>query len=297
MISGFTIILEDEILYCSDENKYNAFEVVLFVEKLLRSINPRYTWRLKKISLKNPKIGREKILVKHIITNLNQNLFFCIVGNFDTGSSEAFKMLDEFSKQVNIQFKKFTELKQASEESTFEEIISLIATYLEDKYTEPLEEEIIFDDKDNNFNNKILYAGISSQGLPIISQLYDVNLLKSLERERTYENIELFTSDLSAKLATISMNTQIRAKTKIKEIHLDDTEEEESKKIILFGSIDGYSLDFIASGGFYRIKNIFKVLKDKMEIDSVFQQEFTGDLRPFKHLKLYLSEIIKEFDH
>ncbi len=297
MISGFTIILEDEILYCSDENKYNAFEVVLFIEKLLRSINPRYTWRLKKISLKNPKIGREKILVKHIITNLNQNLFFCIVGDFDTGSSEAFEMLDEFSTQVNIQFKKFTALKHASEESTFEEIISLIATYLEDKYTEPLEEEIIFNDKDNNFNNKILYAGISSQGLPIISQLYDVDLLKNIEQERTYENIELFSSDLSAKLATISMNTQIRAKTKIKEIHLYDTEEEESKKIILFGNIDGYSLDFIASGDFYRIKNVFKDLKSKMSADSIFQQEFTGDLRPFKHLKQHLSEIIKEFDH
>ncbi|MFX1574573.1 MAG: hypothetical protein ACFFB0_17670 [Promethearchaeota archaeon] len=297
MISGFTIILEDEILYCSDDNKYNAFEVVLFVEKLLRSINPRYTWRLKKISLKNPKFGREKILVKHVITNLNQNLFFCIIGDFEVGSTEAFEMLNEFSKQVNIQFKKYTELKHASEESTFEEIISLIATYLEDKYTEPLEEEIIFNDYGNNFNNKVLYAGISSQGLPIISQLYDVNLLKNIERERTYENIELFSSDLSAKLATISMNTQIRAKTKIKEIHLNDTEVEDGKKIILFGNIDGYSLDFIASGDFHKIKNVFKHLKDKMSQDSVFQQEFTGDLRPFKHLKQYLSEIINEFDH
>ncbi|MFX1312991.1 MAG: hypothetical protein ACFFHD_10300 [Promethearchaeota archaeon] len=297
MISGFTIILEDKILYCSDENKYNAFEIVLFVEKFLHSINPKNTWRLKKISLKDEKIGREKILIEHIITDLNQNLFFCILGNFDTASKEAFKMLDEFSKQVNIQFKNFTELKYASGESTFEEIISLITNYLEDKYTEPLEEEIIYTNKDNNIINKILYAGISSQGLPIISQLYDINLLKNLEQERTYENVELFSSDLSAKLATISMNTQIRAKTKIKEIHLYDIEEEESKKIILFGNIHRYSLDFIASGDFYNIKNVFKRLKDKMTMDPVFHQEFTGDLRPFKHLKQLLSGIINEFDY
>ena len=52
MINGFTIILEEDILYCSNQKKYNSFEVILFLEKLLRSINPRNTWRLKKICLK-----------------------------------------------------------------------------------------------------------------------------------------------------------------------------------------------------------------------------------------------------
>ncbi|MFX1481236.1 MAG: hypothetical protein ACFFCI_24410, partial [Promethearchaeota archaeon] len=68
MISGFTIILEDDILYCSNAKKYSAFEIVLFVEKLLRSINPKNTWRLKKICLKDKKYGRERIVVKHIVT-------------------------------------------------------------------------------------------------------------------------------------------------------------------------------------------------------------------------------------
>ncbi len=58
MITGFTIILEDDILYCSDDLKYNAFEIVLFVEKLISSVNPRNTWRLRKICLKNQKSGR-----------------------------------------------------------------------------------------------------------------------------------------------------------------------------------------------------------------------------------------------
>jgi len=207
-------------------------------------------------------------------------------------------MLKEFRYQVKTQYKDLARLKFASEEPTFKQVINLIIEYLKDKYLDPLEEEIIYD-KDHNVGNTILYAGISAQGLPIISQLYDNNLLSTLQREKTFENIELFSSDLSAKLATISMNTQIRAKTKIKEIHLDDTANHEvhnSKKVILFGNINGYSIDFIATGNFYKIKSVFKQLKSKMALDSAFKNEFSGDLRPFKHLKFYLDEVVKEFD-
>jgi len=296
MITGFTIILEEDILYCSNNKKYNSFEIILFLEKLLRSINPRNTWRLKKICYKDNKIGRERIIVKHIVTKKYQNLFFCIIGNFNVGSEETFKIVNEFSKQVNLHYKNLAELKNASEESTFNDVISLITTYLKDKYTEPLEEEVIFNENENNFKNKILYAGISSQGLPIISQLYDTNLLMNLAREKTNENIELFTSDLSAKLETISMNTQIRAKKRIKEIHFIDKEDIKYKMIILFGSINGYSLDFVASGNFYKIKAIFKQFKSKMLLDAIFLKEFAGDLKPYKHLKQHLNEIVKEFD-
>ncbi|MHA2039684.1 MAG: hypothetical protein ACW98X_24975 [Promethearchaeota archaeon] len=296
MITGFTIILEDDVLYCSDDKKYNLFEVVLFVEKLMSSINPRYTWRLKAITLKDEKIGREAIIIKHIITSKQQNLFFCIIGSFDVNSLETHKIVNEFSKQVNIQYKNFVELKYASENSTFKKIVDLIVSYLRDKYFEPLEEEIIFDKKGNNIKNLIIYAGISSQGLPLVSQLCDPNLLMNLTVERSNENIELFTSDLSAKLETIAMNTQIRAKTKIKEIHINDAEKSSSKMIILFGNINGYSLDFIASGNFYKIKDIFKQFKANLSQDAIFEREFLGDLKPFKHLQHSLNEIIKQFD-
>jgi hypothetical protein len=297
MITGFTIILEDTILYCSDDVKYNLFEIVLFVEKLISSINPRYTWRLNKICLKDQKNGRERIIIKHIITEKQQNLFFCVVGKFDVSSLETLNIVDEFSKQVNKQYRNLADLKYTSEESTFKEIIDLIVTYLREKYTEPLEEEILFEEKGNNIKNIIIYAGISSQGLPLISELCDPNLLMNLTTEKSNENIELFSSDLSAKLETISMNAQIRAKTNIKEIHINDVEDVSSKIVILFGNINGYSLDFIASGNFYKIKDIFKQFKVNMSQDSIFENDFLGDLKPYKHLKQSLNEIIKEFDY
>jgi len=296
MISGFTIILEDKILYCSNDQKYNAFEIILFVEKFLRSINPKNTWRLKKICLKGQEIGRERIIVHHIVTPANQNLFFCIIGDFTVGSQESYKLLNEFVDKVNFQYSTPDELKFASEEPVFYNVLNLITAYLKSKYSTTIEEEIIDNDKGYFFETRVLYAGISAQGLPIISQLYDVSLLKNLEKERTKENIELFSSDLSAKLATISMNTQIRANTKIKEIHIGDTNGNSSERVILFGEINGYSLDFIASGDFYKNKEIFKYLKSKLSLENTFTTEFSGDLRPFQHLGPYMSNIIKEFN-
>ncbi len=297
MISSFSIILENDILYCSDDKKYTAFEIILFTEKLLRSINPGNTWRLRKICLKHKKFGRERIIVEHMVTKAGQNLFFCSIGNFSVGSTESFKMLKDFSKQVQVQYTNLDRLKFSAEEPTFKDVIQLITDYLKDKYLDPLEEETIYEKTITNGNNAILYAGISAQGLPLVSQLFDISLLSYLDK--TNENIELFSSDLSAKLATISMNTQIRTKTRIKEIHIDDTEstqEINNKKIILFGNINGYSVDFIATGNFYKVKAIFKQFKSKMALDSAFREDFSGDLRPFRHLIHYIDEIVKDFD-
>ena len=75
------------------------------------------------------------------------------------------------------------------------------------------------------------------------------------------------------------------------------TDTRQKSMIILFGNINRYSLDFIASGNFYKIKEIFKSFKAKMSLDTIFEKEFLGDLKPYKHLKYSLNEIIDEFDH
>jgi hypothetical protein len=97
-------------------------------------------------------------------------------------------------------------------------------------------------------------------------------------------------------LATIAMNTQIRAKTNIKEIHFNDLDDNGCKKLILYGHINGYSLDFFASGDFNKIKEIFVELEEKISQDQIFHHEFSGDLKPFRSLKTYLDEIIQQFD-
>ena len=295
MITGFAIVLDNEILYVSNDNKYPLFEIVLFVEKLICSLNPNNHWRLTNIYFEGNGI-RERMVIKHLVTENKQNMFFCITGDFLSNSEEIKVMLEEYYEKVIVNYETPEKLKEGSKKSEFSKIIKLITGYLWDKYRDPLEDEEL-ELKCADIENKIIYCGVSSQGLPIISELFDKNLLNHIQREINPENIELYSSDLSAKLATIAMNTQIRAQSNIKEIHFNDLEENGCRKLILYSDIDGYSLDFIASGDFVRIKEIFTELESKISKEEALQNEFAGDLKPFRSLKTYISNIVKEFDH
>ena len=290
MITGFAIVLDEDVLYVSNSNKYPSFEIVLFVEKLISSLNPKNHWRLTDIFFEG-ETGKERMLIRHLITEDNQNLFYCITGDFPSNSKEVFKLMDEYIEKVTANYETAEVIKNVSSHSEFSKVIKLITGYLWDKYREPIEDEII-NLQCSDIENKIIYCGISAQGLPIISQLYDKTLLNNFQREITDENVELFTSSISAKLATIIMNTQIRAKTNIKEVHFNDLGDNGCKKIILCSPINEYSLDFIASGDFVKIKEIFKQLEKSISQEQILTNEFAGDLKPFRYLKTQLNEFL-----
>ncbi|MHA1671534.1 MAG: hypothetical protein ACTSV5_13310, partial [Promethearchaeota archaeon] len=107
----------------------------------------------------------------------------------------------------------------------------------------------------------------------------------------------IFTSNLSARLATITMNTQIRAKSYIKEIHFDDLREEGCIKLILYGKINNFSLDLIASGDFFKIKEIFSQLESRISQEEILLKEFNGDLKPYRALSQKLNSILQELTY
>ena len=290
MITGFAIILDEEVLYVSNSNKYSSFEIVLFVEKLTSSLNPKNHWRLTNIYFEGES-GKERMIIKHVVTESNQNLFYCITGDFPSNSKEVSKLMEEYIEKVTANYETAEKIKKFSNNSEFSKVIKLITGYLWDKYREPIEDETI-DLKCSDMENKIIYCGLSAQGLPIISQLYDKTLLNNFHKEINDENVELFASSISAKLATIIMNTQIRANTNIKEVHFNDLGDHDFKKIILCSPINEFSLDFIASGDFIKIKEIFKQLKKDISQEPILRNEFVGDLKPFRNLKTQLNEFL-----
>ena len=295
MITGFSIILENEIIYCSNEYTYTTFEILLFIEKLVSSLNPNQTWRLNNICFQNSSGQEERMIIKHLITSTRQNLFFCLLGDVQFGSQESFNLLEEFYEKINEYYKSIDVLKHASKKPIFREIIQIAIDFLTKKYENLLVNEQINQNGNNIRNNKVMYCGISSQGLPITSQLYDKALLNNLKMEINEENIELFNSKLSAQLATIEMNTVIRTNSNIKEIHIDDFGSENPRKMFIFSENHGYSLDVFASGDFYEINHFLTLLKEKISKEQVLKHEFSGDLKPYKHLEQYLNEFVSKF--
>jgi len=297
LITGYAIILEDEILYCSNEYTYTTFEILLFIEKLMRSLNPNQTWRLNNLCFRNSSGQEERMIIKHLITSTRQNLFFCLLGDIKFGSKEAINLLEEFYEKINEYYKSVDVLKHASKKLIFREIIKIIIDFLSETYEDLLQIEETKQDIENYFGNKILYCGISSQGLPITSQLFDKDLLNNLEKEISEENIELFNSSLSAQLATIEMNTLIRTNLNIKEIHIDDFGSKNSQKMFIFSEIHGYSLDVFASGNFYKINDLLEQLIKKVSQEHVLHYDFSGDLKQYKHLQEYLNDFVSKFDN
>jgi len=293
---SFGIILQNEIIYCSNEEKYNVFEIILFVEKLLSSFNPKQTWRLNNIYLKGSNTEKERIIIRHYLTETNKNLFIFMSGIFNENSQEIRHMLGEFFDKVRVYYNTGNLLKKGSKKPIFKEIIRIITDFLWNKYEILLEHEEIIQEVDQNTNNKILFGGISHQGLPIISQLFEPTLLNNLNKKATAENIEIFNSSLSAQLSTIEMNTLIRTnKYNIREIHILDLEDELNKKIILYDKIGQYSLTIFASGNFFEIKNLGKLLKIQLTGEDTLQKEFSGDIKPYRYLEKYFSDLDKEF--
>ena len=139
------------------------------------------------------------------------------------------------------------------------------------------------------FKSRLLFSAFSSISSNSL-------LLKNFQKNISKENIELFSSDLSAKLATITMNSQIRAKSYIKEIQFEDLKEQGRKNLIFYGRINGYSLDLIASGDYLKIKEIFEELEKKLTKEPVLLQEFKGDLKPFLSLSNHIDNIVHQFD-
>lgn len=300
MLSGFAIILENEILYCSNDNKYTHFEIITFVQTLIESMNRNQTWRLKNIIFKRESSGDESMLVKHTYTQNNQNVFFCIIGDFYAGSRISSELLEEFSSSIENYFtdKEITQLKTPFERAAFIEHIDYIILFLIDKYGNLVNGN---DDHEKHIgvseDSKIIYAGISNQGLPIISKLYDHDLLNRIGKESNRENMELFCSDISAKLATIAMNTIIRANTNIEEIQIQDINDSNLDKIILYANIHDFSLDFVASGNFTRIKEIFSKFHYQVSSEDLFHDDFNGDLKPYKYLQKFLDDLYTNFDN
>ena len=292
---SYGIILEDEILYCSNNDKYNVFEIVLFVEKLLRGFNPKRTWRLNNIFLKSPSDEKERIIIRHLLTETNESLFIFVSGYFEEGSQEIRNMLGDFFDKIKAYYPTAEVIKKCSKKPIFKEIIKIMTDYLWSKYEILLEHEEIKVEVNPGAINKLLYCGISTQGLPIITKLFDTSLLQNLNKEINPENIDLFNSSLSAQLATIEMNTLIRAQASIKEIHIADLEDKKNKKIILYDSIGKYSLAVFASGNFFEITDLMKILKHQISKEKVLDEEFSGDLKPFRYLEKFFSDLDKEF--
>lgn len=292
MITEFCIILNNKIIFCSDECRYNTFEIILYLKDLLTNINPKNTWRLHKITLESVHSKRETIIIKHIVLNGDQ-LFFCMIGEFSEFSIKCYELLRDFQNKVEIYYNSIEILKQAHKKVLFNTIIENIVDFILKEYEEFLDKEWFEADvMYNDFKeNKILYCGISADGLPIIYKLFSNSLLKNLDFKVDDEKKEIWISNFSSKLSTLAVNALIRANSHLKSIHIKDIEEN-SFKYSLFGVLNGYTVEMVGIGNYFQIQKIFDELLNALSKYKVLQNNFNGDLKPYRALNNDIEQIV-----
>ncbi|MHA1338892.1 MAG: hypothetical protein ACTSRZ_02810 [Promethearchaeota archaeon] len=299
MISTFGLIVNDEIIYTSNEQDYPILEIVIFSNSLLKMLS-KNKWRLHKIIITPINSSEnEKILVhqKYYCDN-NLDVLFCVKGKFSEGSRIGYELLSNFEEQIT-QLYPVDKLESIIQEkkNAFRQFCDEISSELEDKYKQRIVEE---KNMHENFieESAILYTGISCQGLPIVSKLFGINLIDTdleYDEESLKSKIEYFETTISGQLATIHINAFIRAQININEIQIILDPEEKLYAFINFAPVglnNQYILELFTMGNPYKSKDFIEKVKNT--INNRFEclhKPFAGELKPYAKLKEFLSSL------
>ncbi|MHA1819705.1 MAG: hypothetical protein ACTSU2_06515 [Promethearchaeota archaeon] len=299
MISLFAVIIDDEVVYASNEEEYPYFEVVVFASTLLNLLGQR-KWRLHKLKLSPIKgFYKEKVLIYHVYyEDVGMDVLYCVSGSFSEGSKVGYEMLYKFRERIEKIYKPnlFREMVK-NKRIIFQQICEEISYYLEENYKERIQEEKDLHEAFTGEPN-LIYCGVSSQGLPIVSHIYNLEMIlkdyEALDENEINNKRLLLESTISGQLATISMNSYIRAKAYVDEIQIIVDKERDIFGFINFGQIgiNGmFTLELFTIGQPAASYEFFKKVRNTAENFECLQKPFMGELKPYKELKDFLMKL------
>ncbi|MHA1728698.1 MAG: hypothetical protein ACTSWY_08185 [Promethearchaeota archaeon] len=315
MITSFAIIVNEEIIYVSQREEELKFEVVIFANAFLKLLNQKNgnRWKLHKIILQPIKsFHKEKILIHQIQNNdLDLEILYCVLGKFSDGSKIGFEILEAFKRNIEQifpikSFKSAVQFRLREFWRNCEEI----GTKIEEKYEQRIQNE---KNLHETFSGEsiLIYSGISSQGLPIVSKLHNPDKIignhskkskNSNNKKEDDKEIDIFKTILSGQLTAISINSFIRAKAHVTEIQIlmDETYNNLGFKKVIdnkygfinfaqIGADQNYTFEMFMIGPsrdyFTNIRNAAVSNFDCL------QKPFDGKLYPYKKIEEYLSSL------
>lgn len=299
MISTFGIIINDQIVYSSVEEDEPVFEVVVFSNVLIKMLS-KNLWKLHKIIVEPiNSLEDEKILIHQVFyKDQNLDILYCVKGNFKEGSRIGYEVLRLFQERLensmpitniqNILNEKKQVFKQFCEETSF---------YMEQTYGKRIEEEEYLHEVFIG-EPALLYAGLSCQGLPVVSKLFGISIIDigcEICEDDLKSKIDFFQTTISGQLATIAINSYIRAKAYAKEIQILLDEKERLYGFINFSQIgvdNLYTLELFTTGQPSKSNEFFNKVKSTAQTQfECLQKPFAGELKPYNKVKEFLSSL------
>lgn len=305
MLVGFALLVDDTILFVSDEDQIPWVEVVIFADALNNSLS-HGNWALHKVvmsparlsGVETPEGEPRQVLIKTSRVG-DTEVLYCLCGQCDRGFQTGYELLDEFETRVTSVYKP-EQLGQVSgqKEEQLKNICGEIVAGLSEKFETKaaggdLASETFPDDPP-----RVHYVGISSQGLPIVSRLYDEEILEYLEtlapsadasNSSQLSPAEYVESTLSAKGATIAMNALFRAQANVDAIQIKI--HANKYHFLYFRPCGQYTVELYASGNPTGIEYLLEKILGFFTDHPTMQQPFTGDLKTVRPLREILDNL------
>ncbi len=283
---SLALIVDDSLVFSNIEAHNPRYEVVIFANALNKSLSGG-KWGLHKIVMQpeDTNAGEEQIIVKSFKAG-EIEILYCANGKFD--HHPPYHILEMFEKRLSSIYR--PEMLSQSYDGKGD-ILRNIAAEITEYVLQELEKMAPKAEEFPDVPPRIHYLGITSMGLPIVSRMYDEEIIQHLGSGTHPEmsQKEYMESVLSAKCATIVMNTLIRAQAQVKSIQLkvDDTK----YHFIYFRPLGNYTVELYASGNPVTIERLFDIIISLLEKSPALNTTFQGDLKPYGSLKEILDNL------
>jgi len=225
----------------------------------------------------------EKLLVrKYTSEDHTQEVLICILGELKQGSANAYKLIDNFWNKIIEEFP--LENLENNINQEMEAFLTLCKTMFASMFGEAYAKLIEETTTHEKFlgDNQIIYIGISTNGLPLASRLYDNQTVFQFDSEHKKN---LVISILSGQLATIAINAYIRANIFMDSIQIKISSTED-KYIFFnfdnFGCNNEFTMESLCTGDPEDIQNYFKIILERLASVPIFNECYNGSLKIYQ---------------
>jgi hypothetical protein len=320
MTSESAIIRNDEIIFCSKEKDYPKFELAIFTSIFVKRLATAGPWIVHSLTLHSKEDESNERIFLLPQMQRDCEFIFCLLIKEMISEQRIASALNSFMKQV---FYRYPSDVLIQPEFNFEAEFKAYCKYIlkdirRDMYTQAAVGTATPSDSHICSENQLLFAGISANGTPIVSHLYEQ---QSFLQFSDHNQKELLRTVLSGQLSTIAVNALFRAKCLVRSIRIkaqisdmsptdSDMPHSDSQEIdkrsqnkfvfvyldyTQFGPNDEFNFELLSVGQPFALKQTLTALRENIIYDPLFIDTFTGDLRKYSSIRKYITEFSNIF--
>ena len=218
-------------------------------------------------------------------------MLICILGNLKQGSVYGYRLMDTFMDKIFEEYPLDTISYQLKTDNDgFQSLCGMMAASLFGEVNETFMDTLA-EHEDFQGQNQIIYAGISTNGLPVAAKLFENQSIMEFESP---EKMELIRNTLSGQLATIAINAFIRAQCFMDSIQIKIIDSENQYLFLNFtnfGRNQAFTFETLSTGNPTQIKEYYDIILRWLTSNGIFETDFSGALKQYSPVQDFFNQL------